>query len=244
MSTKITGKATAMPNDVHASSTIQEFDLGAQASGSDGSIYRYCKVGATALVAGKLYDGPAEIANHQNIAVASAAAAGATSVTVTLGATAATANQYSGGWLVVNDAAGEGFTYGINSNPAADASASLTLTLEDNTPIITALTTSSEVTLIPNQYNGVIIHAASETGVPVGVAMTNIVAASFGWLKTGGVAGVLQDASAAEVGKSVGASTTTDGSVTANDGTLKEVGTMLATGVSTEYNPVFLTIDQ
>lgn len=230
----------AFPGNIAYDSSSLEFPIGAKAVDNAGGEYRFVKCGATALVAGKLYDGPANVGNHTNIAVAAAAAALAESVTVTLGATAATANQYAGGFLCVNDAAGEGFTYAIKSHPAADASASLVLTLEPTTPIVTALTTSSEVTLIPNQYNGVIIHAATETGVPVGGAVTQVTAAQYGWLKTKGPIAMLNDASKAALGKSVGASTTTDGSVTANDGTLKEVGTQLATGVSTEYNPIFL----
>lgn len=237
-----TNPQTISNSDIFGASTVQEMDLGAKAYAKDGSVYRYVKVGATALVAGKLYDGPAEVANHQNLTCA-VAAAGATAITVTLGATAATANQYAGGYIVINDVDGQGYTYGIKSHPAADGSATLELTLADGESVQEALTTNSQATLVPNQYNGIIIHASTETGVPVGVAVDDIAAGSYGWVKSGGTVSVLQDAAAADVGKSVGASTTTDGSVTANDGTLREVGVMLATGVSTEYNPVFLTID-
>lgn len=233
----------AIPQDIFEESTTQQADLGAKAVMSNGDVYRYVKVGGTALVAGKLFDGPANVANHSNIAVAAAAASGVTSITVTLGATLASANQYAGGKVVVNDVDGQGFTYDIKSHPAADLSTALVVTLEANTPIETALTTSSQVTLVPNQYNGVIIHAATETGVPVGVARTNVTASSFSWIQTRGVVSILQDNAAAALGKSAAASTTTDGSVTAGTGALKEVGTMLETGVSTEYNSVFMEMD-
>ena len=192
---------------------------------------------------GNVYDGPANVANHTNVTVAAAAAAAVTSITVTLGATAATANQYAGGVVAVNDVNGQGFTYGVKSHPAADSAATLVLTLEENEPIQTALTTSSQVSLVANQYNGVIIHAASETGVPVGIAVTDIAAASFGWIQTRGPVSALQDSSAAALGKQVGASTTTNGAVSAGDGTLPVIGYQLATGVSTESNPIFLNID-
>lgn len=241
---KITGLPVAGSNpDIFSASTTQEMDLGAMMVTNDGSAYRYAKVGSTALVVGKLYDGPAMVADHSNVTVSAAAAIGATVVIPTLGATAATANQYAGGYMIVNDVTGEGYTYQIKSNPAADASATLSITLEDDSPIQVALTTSSQVTLVPNQYNGIVIHAASETGASVGVSLDVVAAASFCWIKTRGAVSVLQDASAGALGKSVGASTTTDGSVTANDGTLTEVGTMLQTGVSTEYNAVNLSID-
>lgn len=240
---KLTQDAASFPANIRSNSSVQEAALGTKAVTPDGRAYRYVKAGATALVVGKLYDGPAEIANHQNIAVASAAAAGATSITVTLGATAATADQYAGGVIVINDEDGQGQTLSIKSHPAADASASLVVTLDDDEPVVTALTTSSQATLVPNQYKSVIIHAASETGSSKGVAVTAITAAYYGWIQTRGPASCLQDASAADIGKSVGASTTTAGSVTANDGTLREVGVMLETGVSTEYNAVDLCID-
>jgi len=240
---KITSNPSTSPNsDIFLASATQEMDLGAKFVTSDGSTYRYVKVGATATVAGKLYDGPAEVANHQNIAVVTGAL-GATSITVTLGATAATLNQYAGGYVVVNDDAGQGYTYQIKSHPAADASASLVLTLEDDQKIQVVLTTSSQVTLVPNQYNGIIIHASTETGMPVGVATDIITAGYYGFIKTRGTVSLLQDASAGDIGGSVAASTTTDGTGTAGTGVLAPIGFYLATGVSTEYNPVFLTLD-
>lgn len=239
---KFTSDPVVLPGSIRTNSSVQEFNLGAKAVTSDGRVFRYCKAGATALVAGKVYDGPATVANHTNIAVAAAAAAGATSVTVTLGATAATANQYAGGVLVVNDEAGQGFTYTIKSHPAADASASLVLTLEEDETIVTALTTSSQVTLIPNQYNGIVIHAATEAGIPVGVAVTQVTAAYYGWIQTRGPVSVLINDTVA-IGSSVAASdTTNDGGAEIGDGVLPVIGYALAAGVGTEYNPIFLTI--
>jgi len=240
---KLTHNLTASPSGIFKASATQETDLGAKIVLSDGSTFRYVKAGATALVAGKLYDGPAMIANHTNIAVAAAAAAGASTITVTLGATAATANQYAGGYVVVNDEDGQGYTYRIKSHPAADASASLVITLEDDNKVIEALTTSSEVTLIPNQYNAVIIHAATETGIPVGVAVYDITANYYGWVKSRGVVSTLADASPAAIGQQVDASTTTDGAVTLGTVATPGIGYALAQHVSTEYNPTFLTID-
>src|SRR3990167_1572884 len=134
---KFTQDAATVPSNIRGNSSVQECALGTKIVTSDGRAFRYVKAGATALVPGKLQDGPATVANHTNIAVASAAAAGATTVTVTLGATAATANQYANGVLAVNDVDGEGYTYSIKSHPAADSQASLVLTLDDNEPIVT-----------------------------------------------------------------------------------------------------------
>lgn len=239
---KFTQDASASPANIRSNSSVQEATLGTKVVTPNGDAYRYVKVGATALVAGKLYDGPANSTDNANIAVV-LGTAGANAITVTLGSTAATVNQYAGGVVVINDEDGQGFTYSIKKHPAADAAASLVLTLDDNEPVVTALTTSSQATLIPNQYRGVIIHAATETGIPVGFAVTNVTALYYGWIKTRGPVACLHDNTPAEIGEGVDASTTTDGSVTESVAPLKQVGTALVQGVSTEYNPIYATID-
>src|SRR4051794_36179154 len=61
----------------------------------DGRAFRLARIGAVAAVAGSLYQASAPVANHLAQTPA-AAAIGATSVTITtLGATAATQNQYA-----------------------------------------------------------------------------------------------------------------------------------------------------
>lgn len=238
-----TPAAQVFPGDIRLDTSTQQADLGARAETSDGRVFRYSLCGATAVVAGKLYDGPATIANHSNVTVQAAAAVGASQISVTLGGTAATLNQYANGVIVINDVDGEGFTYSIKSHPAADASATLTLTLDEGETVVTALTTSSQATLVANQYNGIIIHAAAETGIPVGVGNTQITAAQYGWIQTHGVVSCLHDVSVASLGEAVAASATTNGAVTAGTGALSNVGYSIVLGVSTEYNPIFLTID-
>ena len=240
---KFTSDAVLQPANIRGNSSTQETYLGQKAVTPDGRAFRYVKVGGTALVAGKLYDGPANVGNHTNISVASAAAAGVNEVTVTLGATAATANQYTGGVMIVNDVDGQGFTYSIKSNPAAALSTSLTLTLDTEETIVTALTTDSQVSLIPNQYNGALIHATTETGIPIGVAVTQVTEAYYGWVQTRGPVALLSDASISELGSAVAASATTAGTATVGTGALAPIDFQLTTGVSTEYNVVFLTLD-
>jgi hypothetical protein len=236
---ELTGLPQAYPQGLLEESTIQQANLGAIAFDSQGRKYRYCKAGATALVPGKLQQSPAEVANHTNEAVAAAAAVGATQVTITLGATAATANQYAEGLLVINDAAGEGETYRIKSHPAADASAALVVTLDDS--IRTALTTSSEATLVANKYNGVIVHPTTSSGVPVGVAILDITAGSYGWVQDGGEVSCLNDSGTA-IGLGVAPSTNTAGAVMTVAATTNQVGSAVVAGVSTEYNPINLTL--
>lgn len=240
---KYTADAQSFPGSPYSyNSATQEMDLGAKLVGSDGTEFRYVKVGATALVVGKLYDSAAMIANHTNIAVAAAAEAAATSVTVTLGATAVTANQYAGGKMIVNDVDGEGQTFYIKSHPAAALSTSLVLTLDTETPVVTALTTSSEVTLVPNKYNGVVIHPVTEISTNVGVAVKAVTAVYYGFVQTKGIVSLLQDATPAGIGLLVSASTTTAGCGTSGVATLPTIGIQLSAGISTEYNVTDLNL--
>lgn len=239
---KVTSQAQTFPLSVQDTSTTGDIDLGSKFDSADGRSFRFVKAGAAALAAGQVQDAPATVANHTNIAVAAAAAAGASTITVTLGATAATANQYAGGVVVINDVAGQGFTYGIKSHPAADASASLVLTLEANETVVEALTTSSQATLVANQYNGVVIHATTEASVPVGVAVSDIAAGEYGWVQTRGPVSALCAATTG-IGLSVAASDTTAGGYEVGDGILPVIGYAIAAGVATEYNPIFLTVD-
>jgi len=238
---KFTSDVQVLPAGLRSNVATPAVQVGAKASTVDGRVFRYCKAGATALVAGKVYDGPAAEANHTNIAVVTGTA-GAKTITVTLGATAVTANQYAGGVIVINDVTGEGQTFTIKSHPAADASASLVVTLDDDETIVTALTTSSQATLVANQYNGLVIHATTEVAIPVGVAHTAITAGQYGWVQTHGPVSALCAATTG-IGQSCAASDTTAGAYEIGDGILPVIGYAIAAGVATEYNPIFLTID-
>lgn len=231
------------PGNIRTNSSVQEVALGSKAVTPDGRAFRYVKAGATALVPGTVIDAPASVANHTNVAVAAAAAAGATQVTLTLGATAATLNQYAGGVLIINDVDGQGQTFTIKSHPAADASASLVVTLDDDEPVVTALTTSSQATLVANQYSGVVIHANTEIAAVVGVAVTAITAAYYGWIQTRGPVSALCNATTA-IGNQVAASDTTGtGGYEIADGILPDIGHAITAGVATEYNAIFVTLD-
>lgn len=241
MATKLSAPAASCPQPLFSESSTQLAPLGLKMYSEDGRAFRYVKAGGTALVPGKLQQSPAEITNHQNLTPA-AAAIGATSVTVTLGATAATANQYAGGYLMVTTTPGEGYQYLIDSHPAVDASGSLTLTLSD--PISVALTTSSVVDLVLNPYSGIILNPTTLTSAPSGVAVYPITAAYFGWLQVDGVAAVLADGANA-VGSDVVASNGTAGAVedAATSGAQPLVG-VCVTGVATgEYGAVRLKLE-
>jgi len=217
--------------------------VGTRFDTSDGREVTLVKNGAVALTAGVLVQDAAIVANHQNIAVTAYQAYSANcnvpaKVTVTLGATAATANQYAGGFLVVNDNNGEGHTLRIASHPAADASASLAITLEEGSSV--AITSASEVCLLPAHGKDVVIQPTTVTGAQVGVTLNAIAASAYGFVVSRGIVSCLaQGAIGVGLGLSVGS---VAGSVAVAAATTARLGFAAQAGVDTEYRAVYVNI--
>jgi len=234
----MTGDLQITAADLTANTSTQMHKLGERAVTPDGRSFRYCKVGATSLVPGKLYQAPVEVTNHENL-TPTAASIGDTTLTVTLGNTAATANQYAEGWVMVTVTPGQGYQYKIKSHPAASGSATLVLTLED--PIQVALTTSSRVDLVANPFSAVIVNPATATAAPIGAAVYPVTNAQYGWLQVGGPACLLADG-AITVGTSLVASNAVAGAVEPLAGVQAATGVAMTGIADTEYGAVMLTL--
>lgn len=239
---KTTSMAQMVEQDVHTTSAEPRAKLGDKVMTADGRVYRYAKAGGTALDAGKLVVAADEVANHTNIVAGADAAVGATEITVTLGATAATVNQYAEGFVVINDAAGEGIAYKIASHGAADGATDLVIKLED--PIQVALTEdTSEVSLVKNIYDSVVISAVDQADAVVGVPNVAVAADEYFWVQTGGVCAVLADEAVAK-GLAVTTGTGVAGAVEAVDAAAEPIiGYAIQALVDTEYRPVRLVLD-
>jgi len=226
--------------------TRREHPLGAVGMTPDGRCFRWAFSGE-AIGAGQLVMQKGAVANHDmDLATATAGSVGDTSITVTLGATAATLNQYEDGALYTNDGTGEGHLYVIRSNPAADASASLVLTLHEK--IREATSTSDTLNgLIENDYKDVEIYDADDIDGPaLGVAPTEIANDTYFWLQTSGRAAVLIQGTVV-LGDAVEASQTTDGAVCLHDVSANTDQAPLRTcagiiAVTTDYGYVNLQI--
>ena len=233
----LTSNPAAAAQVLFSSSATQMHDIGAQMVTPDGRKFRYCKAGATALVAGKLQQAPAEVTGDQNL-TAVAAAAGATTVVSTSTVTV-TANQYAGGFVAVSVTPDVGRLYKIKSHAAFTAAAP-TFELED--ALQNAWTTSTRFDLIANPYNGVVVNPTTATSMPVGAAIYNIAISEFGWLQTKGVANLLADGTVT-VGTALVASNATAGAVEALTGVQAAVGNAVTGIATTEYGAVFLTLE-
>ena len=157
----------------------------------DGREFKYALNGGSAISSGKLASSAAMIGNHDMDLTTAAASVGDTSITVTLGGTAATEDQYADGYIYTNDGTGEGQIYRIASNPAADSSATLAVTLASNDAVSVALDSTTESGLAVNPYSGIVVSPTSVTNRTLGVTATDIAANAYGFVQTKGLASVL-----------------------------------------------------
>lgn len=225
---------------------------------SDGRELVLVQNAGTALTSGKWIGGPNLIAAHQACATSAFQAYSANGnvpakVTVTLGATAVTANQYAGGYLIVASGTGAGQTLKIASHPAAALSTDVVVTLEDG-PNVALVAASSTVNLILNPYGsqngtdyrtfGVVLGLHTGfTGSIAGISLYPIPAStatvpSYGFLVVKGVTACLNDAGTT-AGLDLMPSTNTDGALaTYVVATAGRVGTSTQAGTTTAYGAI------
>ena len=244
---RLTGPVVLSGVDMYSEEDTQMHPMGALGIAENGDLYRYTRIisSGTDLVAGKLYVSLSREANHQNIALSAAAAVGDTTVKPTVGGTAVDANEYDEGWLIFNDVSPEGEFYKVVSHDASTAgSEAIDGYLERG--LKTAATTSSEVELVRNPWNNpAISQLVAERPAGVAVQDWDVSVANYGWLKTRGMASVLVDDTGITVGLKATISDQANGAVGlySDVDAEFEVGQMMATGTSTEYNAIYLTID-
>jgi hypothetical protein len=250
---RITQRGATGPLAIQANGTFQTSTdaslvtlLGSRWDLDDGREVRLGQVATgTTVVPGKMYQSAAVVANHSNLTVTAFQAYSANGnvpakVTVTLGGTAVTANQYRGGFVSVNDNNGQGQTLKIASHPAqSSTTGDVALTLEDGPT--TAITTASQVTLLPADGSGIIIMPTTATGAVFGASMYDIAASAYGFFVTRGITTVLDDGGLT-IGSTASPSNATAGAL--ENGVLAQgiVGNVVAAGVSTEYIAVNLNI--
>lgn len=231
--------------DVRATNANHQHILGSVAYTHDGRQFVYGQAGAVALVAGKLAQIPAVVANHQALVTVAAVAVGAVKVTVTLAGTAATADQYREGFAVVRDTSttGAGQALPIVGNSAQTVTTgNVDVYLAEG--VAEALTTASVINLELAPTGGVLIsdHTVTTERV-IGVPQVDVPAASYAWFQVRGVSSVLGNGTITK-GTDIIPSATTDGAVDA-EGTsaiTQRLGTALQTGTTAKYNTVYLNI--
>lgn len=230
--------------DLYQQSSVANAELiGQKAGTSDGRTFAYARAGG-ALAAGQITEPVAVTANYANRTLTVGAAQFANQLSVTLGTTA-TADAFVGFWLVVNDGVGEGQgTYYITGNTAATAGTSNATIISIRGGLRVALTTGSDVTILPNQESTVIQHTAAAALPTSGAPVIAVTSGYYFWNQVGGMASILSSAGAVTKGAEAIASAATAGSVTIRlDASVTQVvGYAPELTVSTEYSPLVLTL--
>ena len=230
--------ATANP---YAESATQLFPLGSKLIYGNNT-YRYVGIGGTAVTAGKLLQQPAVVSDHANMSATAAVAAGETAISVETGGTDITLNQYANGYLWVNDVAGEGQMLRVKSNPAHDHSADPSIVITCYDALATALTTNSQLTLLADPSNDLIVAPAAETGALMGATVIDMTADYYGWAVISGPAALLTVGTLVVGNAAVRSGGTAGGVAPATDNVLMEVGDVMAVSANTEYSLININL--
>ena len=228
--------------------TTQGVSLGTRYEDQYGRVFYYAYA-ATAVGRGKVARAAAVIANHNNMSFQTAPAVDDKSVKVTLGGTAATADQYKDGWLVVQDGTGEGRAYRIEGH-GAQATTTGTLEVFLAEPIDTAGALSeSNVDLIYNHYDELLPPADNgQAYIPVGVPICvgGLGASEYGYIQTWGPCSVWQDDTTTLGDQLTWGAGTGTGQVENRDAITESlIGNVgPAVGVATEYQLIDLRISR
>ena len=206
-------------------------------------VFRYGLAGGVALTAGKLVQTIVGTkADHQDLAPTAAVAAGEYEISVETAGTDLTLNQYAGGYLYVNDGAGEGQCLKIKSNPVHDHSSDPSVVITCHDALATAIATSSKVSLMSDPWSGLVVAPAAETGAAMGVPVVDMAASAYGWFQTHGPAAVLTVGTIVLGHNVVRSATVAGGVAPATSDILDIVGTCMLVDVTTDYSLIKLNI--
>ena len=236
--------------DEKVESSTQTHPLGTKMILPDGRIYYYAVNSSAAITTGgQIVDGIAAVAAHDMDLAATATSAAASTFTSGTSLTT-TKDQYAGGYVYFNDGPGQGEVYSVRSNTAVSGATGLSITVEDDGGLQTALTTSSLFGLMYSPYKDVKIvdgNGTMTTGV-LGVTTMPLTASYYCWLQTSGPAAVLMGAQVGIVGDGIARSQQDeDGTVERTDysdeSDLVNLGVSMGIpAIATDYQWVMLNI--
>jgi len=196
--------ADCNPYEAHVT---PRFALGTKMERADGNIYRYSHFGDDVnrgvLVATDASESSLVDTDGALIAPASTyqmpdepsgvypGAIGSRYIVMTL---SATADQYAGGYFVTTDDTGEGYTFRIISNTAKNDPATGKIRLKLDKPLAVAIDTSTDCAIQGCHYANLEIATTTDL-VLAGVTCRtmDVSSASYGWVQTKGIVGILDD---------------------------------------------------
>ena len=176
---------------IHTTSADQGAPLGEELLVGNSRLYRYAKNGPKPLAAGTVLQGTRPNTSHDNLTCA-AAGVGTSRITVTLASgDPMTLDEYKGGYIFINDQAGAGFAYDIIASEGGGGE-DVTKNILIKDPLVVALTTSSQATLVKNIYADVSRPFGDPWDIIVGVCPVAVPANEYFWCQVRGPVAVLQ----------------------------------------------------
>lgn len=242
-----------------------KYNVGFGFTRADGNRYRYGY--ANAGVAAGLVVAPtfasSGVATFDNVVILPASANAVPGETILPGRTGSryieitmssvTANQFAGGYFIVEDGSGKGYSYRIKGNTATGTPATATFRMELYEPIKSNLSDDSDCTITPCLWNDLVVADQQTTNVmAAGVSCSTTTSDKpYGWFCTKGIIGVKQQGTIT-LGQALMVSLTTAGSVTLWGGVATGlsgmlgyavVGICMSVGADGEYCTAKLTLE-
>lgn len=176
--------------------TVQKYPLGTRGYTRDGRVFRFALNGGVALAVGRLVQSEAvpTFADDQTINTAGTVTSGATKCALLFSTNVAstgknTANYYNEGYMFVNDGQGEGQLVRIWKHESFTSDTAMgvsTIQFMPGDELTTRVSTASEIGVIANPYQRVIIPANAVSGIILGIAPRHVDASDYFWLQTWG----------------------------------------------------------
>lgn len=178
------------PNEISAT---QAYALGTKLEARDGRVWRYAQAGGTQLSPALMTQSEAIAAEAINeVQTGYTTDIGDTTITILLTTSSGiTDGDLVDGWLLITDGTGEGHYYRIATNTWTTGDTVMQLTLHE--PILVATEATSEVTVIKNLFNDVIVAPTTLTGICVGVPNLTVTANYYFWAQTKGPCAMIVD---------------------------------------------------
>ena len=197
---------------VFETNSDQQYLLGTKLVYSDGRAYRYARAGAVALTKNLMCQKGIDDADYNaEDQTGNFPIAGDLTIVVEVATGLALIegeNELAGGTVTVNAGTDAGSIYNITGSKFGSTDTNIALTIDS--PIRTTWLTDSNITIVPNLWMNVLVHATSTSGIAVGVPNVDVPIDNYGWLQTEGPCGIVCDATETiGVGGLVGNSTST-----------------------------------
>lgn len=249
--------------DIYTQTADKRHPLGTRGYTRDGRVFRYSKAGAADLSVGLLMCSPVTPSDEAIDELFSSdyetPTTSSTVIYLSTGTSLTTAGYYNDGFCWICDGTGEGQIIQIKSDAGATTAAAdvfPTFYPYEEDKLTATVTTSSEIGLVKNQYDGIIVRPDSAaTSVPRGITPRAVTTLYYFWLQTWGMCPVLT-AGTVVLGHAVIAATATGTSVgeivcittlasTATDVHVQEdqairVGNIVVVGATTDYSLIDL----